>query len=61
MVDHDQLVGARIRQRLQQHAFDDAEDCRVRADADRKRQHRNRGKAGKLQQPAQDLTQTHTS
>ena len=47
----------RERQRLEQHAFDDAEDRRVGADADRERDDRDGREHRQLQQPAQDLLQ----
>jgi hypothetical protein len=37
-----------------------AEDRRVRADADRTRQHCHGCEDGKLQEPAKDLAQAHT-
>ena len=42
VIEHDQLVRLRIRQRLQQHAVDHAEDGGVGADADREGQHARR-------------------
>ena len=44
--DEDQPLGLGIRQRLEQHAVDDAEDGGVGADAERERQDRDRGVAG---------------
>ena len=46
--DEDQPRGVRIRQRLEDHAVDDAEDGRVGADPQRQRQHRHERVAGVL-------------
>ena len=51
----DELPGVRIRQRLQQHAFDHAEDRRVGADADGQRHERNGGEHRRPRQPAQGM------
>ena len=60
VVERDELVGARIRQRLQEHAFDDAEDRRIGADADRERQHRDARKERHPREAPQDLVQSHS-
>jgi hypothetical protein len=60
MIEHDQLIRLRIRQRLQQHAVDDAEDGGVGADADRQGQDGDSGEHRQLDQPPQDVAQTHT-
>ncbi len=49
----DQPVRLGIRQRPEQHAIDDAEDRRVRPDAQREREHGDGGEAGVLQQLAE--------
>ena len=49
-LDADEAVAAPVRKRLQQHAVDDREDRRVRADAERQRQDRGRGVARVLAQ-----------
>ncbi len=46
---HDQASGIAERQRLEQHRVDDREDRRVRADAQRERQHRDRREARRAQ------------
>ena len=47
------------RQRLQQDAFDNAEDCGIRADADRQRQHGQRGEQRRSNKPLQDVLEIH--
>ena len=61
VVEHDQLVGIRIRQRLEQHAFDHAEDRRIGADANRKREDGYCGEDRQLQESADDVMQAHIS
>src|SRR5258708_23845116 len=48
-----QLFGIRIRQRLQEHCINDAENGRVRANAESKREYGDRGEAGILPQHAE--------
>jgi hypothetical protein len=52
-----QCIGIGIRQRLDQHRIHHAEDRGVRADADSKRQDRDRRKAGLLPKSAGRVTQ----
>jgi len=56
VIEDDQLVRLRVRQRLQQHAVDDAEDGGVGADADCQGQDRDGREHGELQQPAENMT-----
>src|SRR5206468_2889576 len=57
-----QPVRFRIRQRLEQHAIDDAEDRRVRPDAEREREHGHGGEAGDFQQLTNGVAKVvHTS
>ncbi len=51
-----QLFRFRIWQRTQQHGIDDAEDRRVRADAQRQREDGNQGESGILQQHSRAVT-----
>ena len=60
VIEHDQLVGAWIRQRLQQHALDYAEDRRIGADADGQRQHRDAGEERHLGEASQNLVESHS-
>ena len=46
--DFHQPVRCPVRQRAQQHGVDDAEDCGVRADTERKRHECHHGEAGPL-------------
>ena len=41
LLDGDETLGIGVGKRAQQHAVDHAEDCGVRADAERERQHRD--------------------
>jgi len=59
VVEHDQLVRLRIRQRLQEHALNDAEHGSVGADPNREGQHRHGRKARHPGETADDLLQTH--
>jgi hypothetical protein len=52
VIHADQLVGVRVRQGLQQHAVNDAEDRRVRADAEGEREDGGRRETGLLPQHA---------
>src|SRR5262249_39908045 len=61
LIEHDQLIGLRKRQRLEQYAFDDAEDRRVRTDADRQGEDRDRREPRQLKQSADDVSETHPS
>jgi hypothetical protein len=51
--DHHDALGVAVRQRLQEHRFDDAEDGRVGADAHRQRDQRDGGEQGIVAQQAQ--------
>jgi hypothetical protein len=52
LADGDEAIGIRIRQRTEQHGIEDAEDRRVRADAEGERHERDRREAGRApQQP----------
>ena len=57
MPDPHELVGVRIRQRLDQHRVDDAEDRSGRADAEREREHGSEREGGPPQQAAQRVAQ----
>ena len=57
MPDPHELVGVRIRQRLDQHRVDDAEDRRRRADAEREREHGGEREGGPPRQAAQRVAQ----
>ena len=59
MPDPHELVGVRIRQRLDQHGVDDAEDRRGRADAERQREDRSDGEGWLLPQHARGIPQVH--
>ena len=52
-----QLIAVAMRQRLQQHAVDDAEDRRVGADPQSQRQHERQGVARRMRQAAQGKTE----
>ena len=52
-LNHDEPVGRGERQRPEQHPVYDAEDGRVRPDAQREREHSHGGEAGILQQLAE--------
>ena len=52
VIHADQSVGFGIRQRLQQHAVDDAEDGAVGADAERQREHGDEREARRLDEAA---------
>src|SRR5215510_15299880 len=56
-VKDDQPLRLFIRQRAQQRGVDDAEDCRVRADAERESDDRNPREAGFLQQQSRAIAQ----
>jgi hypothetical protein len=52
LADRDEAIGIRVRQRTEQHRVEDAEDRRVRADAERQGHERDRCEAGRApQQP----------
>ena len=55
LVMNSEPLRMRIRQRLEQHAVDDAEDGGVGADAERERQDRDRGVARALGQGAEGV------
>ncbi len=50
VIDVYEPIGVRVRQRLQQHALNHAEDRGIRADADRERHHRDRREQRQLHQ-----------
>ena len=58
--DPHELVRARIRQRLDQHRIDDAEDRRRRADSEREREHRGERERGAPRQRAQRMAHVAT-
>src|SRR5439155_2101120 len=60
VIERDALAGARIRQWLQEHAVDDAEDRRIGADADGERQHRHAREERHPREAPQDLLQSHS-
>ena len=60
VIDGNQLVRTRIGQRLEEDPFDDAENGGIRADANGERDDRQRGEHGQLQQPSEDLPETHS-
>ena len=51
-----QLLRVAVGQRFEQHPIHDAEDGRVRPDAQREREHSHDGEAGVLQQYADSVT-----
>ena len=55
ILDADELVRLRVRQRVQQCRIDDAENRRCRSDAQGNRQHSDGGEAGRLAQHAQTV------
>src|SRR5262249_43863704 len=55
--DHHQSFRVRIGKRLEQHRVDYTEDRRVRADAERERQHGDEGEAGALHQRSHAVAQ----
>ena len=59
MIDADQLFRVRERQRLQQDTVHDAEDRRVRADADGQRERRHAREHRHPQQPPDDMFEFH--
>ena len=54
-VDSDQTSGVGERQRFEQYAVDDAEDCGVGADAERQHDHKQRAEARRLEKEANCL------
>ena len=52
-----QTIGLRIPERLEQHRIDDGKNRGVRADAQRKRQHRGDGEARRAQQAANGVAE----
>jgi len=57
MHERNEPVRIRKRQRLQQDAVDDAEDCGRGTDADREREHRRQRESRRLQQSANGLAE----
>jgi hypothetical protein len=55
--DADKLLRVRVRERLEKHALQDAEDGRVGADADGERDQRNAGKHARSPKAAKNLSQ----
>ena len=60
VVERNELVGARIRERLQEHAFDDAEDRRVSPDAYCERHDGHGCEKGGPRKAAHELAESHT-
>src|SRR4029077_9706762 len=54
--DEDKAPGIMVRERAHQHAVDNTEDRRVRADPQRERQERHYGKAGRFLQDSERKT-----
>ena len=59
MIDGDELVCLGIRQRLEQHALNDAENRGVRPDADRERRRSHGREHGHTDEPPQDVLELH--
>ena len=59
VIEDHQLLGPRIRQGLEQHAFDDAEDRGVCPDANGQRQRGSGGKQRHFRKPPRDLVEAH--
>ena len=55
--DAHETIGIRKRQRTDQDGVDDREDRDVRADAERERQHRDRGESGRRDDSSQAVAQ----
>ena len=57
MKDRDEAIGLSIRERLEQHGVDDAEDRRVGTDAETERQDDDGREAWALEEPADGVSE----